>query len=201
MGFDLLVTPRTGSSTWSGAAVGTTRATSDTESGRVVHGEAGFTLVEALVAIVVLIFGLMAVTNLMLVAASSNSVANQGTAAVTSAIRVMDLIKATPFAGLPTSPAGNYEFDPTDAADATLCSDTALNLNEFHCKDDVPGVGSIHTHWWIESVDGRLAYIRVHSEGTGALTGARSRAEFTSFRACTNSDTSTNPPGQCAALP
>src|SRR5204863_2278147 len=39
--------------------------------------EAGFTLVEALVAIVILVFGLIAVTNLMLVAASSNSVANQ----------------------------------------------------------------------------------------------------------------------------
>ena len=43
-------------------------------------GEAGFTLIEALVAMVVLTFGLMAVTNLMLVAASSNTVANQGTA-------------------------------------------------------------------------------------------------------------------------
>ena len=42
--------------------------------------EAGFTLVEALVAVVVLVFGLMAVTNLLLVAASSNSVANQSTA-------------------------------------------------------------------------------------------------------------------------
>ncbi len=35
--------------------------------------EAGFTLIEALVAIVVLVFGLMAVTNLMIVAASSNT--------------------------------------------------------------------------------------------------------------------------------
>ena len=38
--------------------------------------ESGFTLVETLVAIVVLVFGLMAVTNLMLVAATSNTVAN-----------------------------------------------------------------------------------------------------------------------------
>ena len=55
------------------------------------RGESGFTLVEALVAIVVLVFGLMAVTNLMLVAASSNSVANQGTAAVASATRIVEL--------------------------------------------------------------------------------------------------------------
>ena len=36
-------------------------------------GESGFTLVETLVAIVVLVFGLMAVTNLLLVAATSNT--------------------------------------------------------------------------------------------------------------------------------
>ena len=73
--------------------------------------EDGFTLVEALVAIIVLVFGLMAVTNLMLVAASSNSVANQGTAAVTSATRVMDLIKTTSFTTLPT---GGTAYDPSD---------------------------------------------------------------------------------------
>ncbi len=150
-------------------------------------------------AIVVLIFGLMAVTNLMLVAASSNSVANQGTAAVTSAIRVMDMIKATGFATLPTSTTTNYDFDATDASGAKLCSDPALTLDEFHCNDTVPGVGSFHTHWWIESVDTRLLYVRVHSEGSGALTGARSRAEFTTFRACTNSDTASG--GQCPAAP
>ena len=43
--------------------------------------ESGFTLVETLVAIVVLVFGLMAVTNLLLVAATSNTVANQSSAA------------------------------------------------------------------------------------------------------------------------
>ena len=49
--------------------------------------EAGFTLIEALVAIIILSFGLIAVTNLMLVAASSNTVANQGTAAAAIATR------------------------------------------------------------------------------------------------------------------
>jgi type II secretory pathway pseudopilin PulG len=146
--------------------------------------EAGFTLVEALVAIVVLVFGLMAVTNLMLVAASSNSVANQGTAAVASAIRVMDMIKATTFAGLTT---GGSAFDTTDAGGAKDCSDPTLAIAEWHCNDDVPGVGSIHTHWWISATDDpRLLHVRVQAEGTGALSAARSRAEFTTFRACTN---------------
>jgi Tfp pilus assembly protein PilV len=143
--------------------------------------EAGFTLVEALVAIVVLIFGLMAVTNLMLVAASSNTVANQGTAAVTSATRVMDMLKTTTFTDLTT---GGTTFDTADGGDP--CDDPDLSFDAWHCSDAVPGVGVVHTHWWITATDEtRLLHIRVQSEGTGALTGARSRAEFTTFRACT----------------
>ncbi len=152
--------------------------------------EAGFTLVEALVAIVVLIFGLMAITNLMLVAASSNSVANQSTAAVTSAIRVMDMIKATSFNLL--TPGGEA-FDVADAAGAMDCSDKDLAVTAWHCNDQVPGVGFIHTHWYVTATDDkRLFHIVVRSEGTGALSAARSRAEFTTFRACTNAEG-----GQC----
>jgi Tfp pilus assembly protein PilV len=150
--------------------------------------EAGFTLVEALVAIVVLIFGLMAVTNLMLVAASSNSVANQGTAAVTSAIRIMDMIKATTFTAL-TEGGDTYTFDVADASGAMDCSNKDLAITNWHCNDEVPGVGFIHTHWSITATDDkRLLSIRVRSEGTGALSAARSRAEFTTFRACTNAE-------------
>jgi type II secretory pathway pseudopilin PulG len=146
------------------------------------EGEAGFTLIEALVAIVVLVFGLMAVTNLMLVAASSNTVANQGTAAVTSATRVMDMIKSTSFENLPVVD------DPWDAPpDASMksCEDVTLTLDDVHCTEDIPGVGRIHTHWWItatDPADPRIYYVRVRSEGVGALAGARSRSEFTTFR-------------------
>jgi hypothetical protein len=50
-------------------------------------------------------------------------------------------------------------------------------------------VGTIHTHWWVTAAaDPRWVAIRVRSEGTGALAGARSRAEFTTFRSCTNAD-------------
>jgi type II secretory pathway pseudopilin PulG len=158
--------------------------------------EAGFTLIEALVAIVVLIFGLMAVTNLMLVAASSNSVANQGTAAVASATRAMDLIKATTFDVLDDSPGGT-DFDPGDGG--RECTDPLLTVNEFHCTETVPGVGIIHTHWWVTALpDPRLLHVRVRSEGTGALSGARSRAEFTTFRSCTNSDPAS---GGCPEAP
>jgi len=152
-------------------------------------GEAGFTLVETLVAVVVLIFGLMAVTNLMLVAASSNSVANQGTAAVNSAERAMELLKSTSFQNIPAA-GGGTNFDSTDGG--KICTDPTLAITEWHCNDVVPGVGTIHTHWWVgATADPRLLYIRVRSEGTGVLAAARSRAEFTTFRACTNADPGT----------
>ena len=148
--------------------------------------EAGFTLVEALVAVVVLIFGLMAVTNLLLVAASSNSVANQSTAAVASATRAMDLIRATTYDALDDAPGGTT-FDVGDGGKD--CADPTLVFNDWHCNEDVPGVGTIHVHWWVTATDdGRLVYVRVRAEGTGALSAARSRAEFTTFRACTNTE-------------
>ena len=59
-----------------------------------------------------------------------------------------------------------------------------------HCTDNVPGVGSVHAHWWLQpdALDARLYFVRVRAEGLGALAGARSRAEFTTFRSCTNLD-------------
>jgi Tfp pilus assembly protein PilV len=160
------------------------------------RSEAGFTLVEALVAIVVLVFGLMAVTNLMLVAASSNTVANQGTAAVTSATRVMDMLKATTYDTLDNT-AGGTDFSAADGGKD--CADTTLVVTDWHCTDTVPGVGAVHTHWYVTATaDPRLLHVRVRSEGTGALSGARSRAEFTTFRACTNSDPTT---GRCPEVP
>jgi type II secretory pathway pseudopilin PulG len=132
--------------------------------------EAGFTLVEALVAIVILVFGLIAVTNLLVVAASSNSVANQATAAATVAAQRLELLKAQPFTSL--------------AVGGDLDSDVA----NFNQDDDVSGVGRIHTRWTVVSIagDAQVYFVAVRSEGTGALSVRRSRAEFTTFRSCTN---------------
>ena len=158
--------------------------------------DAGFTLVEALVAIVVLVFGLMAVTNLLLVAASSNTVANQGTAAVTAATQVMDFLKATTFTTLDDT-AGGTAFDAADGGKD--CNDITLVPTDWHCTSNVSGVGTIHTHWYITLMaDPRLLYVRVRSEGVGALAAARSRAEFTNFRSCTNADPVT---GGCPPAP
>jgi prepilin-type N-terminal cleavage/methylation domain-containing protein len=153
----------------------------------------GFTLVEVMVAVVVLIFGLMAVTNLFVVAATSTTVANQGTAASTSAARCMERLRAISYSQLQLSAGYGIDWDTVggklcDAPDLVVAGTGA----EYHCTENVPGVGQIHTHWWITATtDGRLLHIRVRSEGVGALTGARSRAEFTTFRSCTDADPTT----------
>jgi type II secretory pathway pseudopilin PulG len=156
----------------------------ETNHGRPRGAEAGFTLVEALVAIVVLIFGLMAVTNLLLVAASSNTVANQGTMAVATASEVADFLKVTTFDTLDNNPGGTT-FDATDGG--KFCNDPTLVPTDWHCTTITPGVGTVHAHWWITATaDPRVLYIRIRSEGVGALAAARSRSEFTTFRACTD---------------
>ena len=157
------------------------------------RGQAGFTLVETLVAIVILVFGLMAVTNLLLVAASANTVANQGSAATTSASQVMDVLRSTAWNDIQVMSGGG---DLT--ADATTpspdCRALPSPLTAFNCDDVIPGVGLIKTRWTITPGVGtvRLVQITVRSEGTGALSIGRSRATFTTFRTCTQSA-----PGSC----
>ena len=148
------------------------------------RGQAGFTLVEALVAVVVLIFGLMAVTNLLLVAASANTVANQGSAATASATQVMDVLRSTPWNQL--VPGGDLDNDVGPAVD---CRALPVPINTYNCDDTIPGVGVIKTRWLLTAGVGtvRLYQISVRSEGTGALAAARSRANFTTYRTCTQS--------------
>ncbi len=139
------------------------------------RSEAGFTLVEALVAIVILIFGLMAVTNLFLVAANSNTVANQQTASAAIASQTIELLKTVPFVsiggGAALTPGGSLSSDATG----------------YFAEQLVPGVGTIHTRWQVAAVAGQaqLRYIVVRSEARGTFLGARTRAEFATLRSCT----------------
>lgn len=121
--------------------------------------EAGFTLVEVLIAIVVLVFGLIAVTNLLLVAASNNTAANLGTAAAVAASQQMELLKATRFDALPLG----------------TTTQTVM----------MPGTGPIEVTTTIE-VGGTDLYrqITVEAHGIGPLIEARSRIVLSTIRAC-----------------
>jgi type II secretory pathway pseudopilin PulG len=156
--------------------------------------ESGFTLVETLVAIVVLVFGLMAVTNLLLVAATSNTVANQSSAATASASQAMDLLRSTRWADI--VPGGSLTSDTTNPSPD--CRALASPLTAYNCDDNIQGVGTVKTRWQITAAPGtvRMVMITVQSEGTGAMAGARSRATFTTYRTCTQST-----PASCGLQP
>jgi Tfp pilus assembly protein PilV len=151
-------------------------------------GEAGFTLVEALVAIVVLSFGLMAVTNLLVVAAASNTVGNHSTAATTAASEVMERLKSRSF--LTLTPGGDVQAGTMGSI--SNCDETPPSSSEcvvpgnFNARRNIPGVGVMQTFWEIRQVDGQTLFMRVRSQSTATLAGARSRAEFTTFRSCTS---------------
>jgi prepilin-type N-terminal cleavage/methylation domain-containing protein len=149
------------------------------------RADAGFTLIEALVAMVILVFGLMAVTNLLVVAASSNTVGNHSSAATAQATEVLERLKGIPFNALQAG--GDLE---TDTGATVPCDDaasgfTCVRRGNYNSYKTVPGVGTIRTRWKISLVSGGVHFIEVRSESTSLLAGRRSRAEFTTFRSCT----------------
>lgn len=134
------------------------------------RAEAGFTIVEVLIAIVVLVFGLIAVTNLFIVAGSSNTVANQATAATDVAAGIVEGFK-------------NQSWN-------TLTPVTMAAVGSPQRTDNIVGVGTINSYWSITDVNDvgstvRVKFIRVRSEGASRLSRGRSRAELTTYRTCT----------------
>jgi prepilin-type N-terminal cleavage/methylation domain-containing protein len=148
------------------------------------RSQAGFTLMEVLVSIVILVFGLIAVTNLLLVAGNSSSVANTGTTAAAIAAEQMEALKAMPF----VAPVGGGP-----SLIATAGGDLDNNVPGFFrdATTDprlrVPGGGTIVVRWLVVTpVQGQtqLAHITVRAEAA-TVFARRTRAEFTAFRSCT----------------
>ena len=139
-------------------------------------GEAGFTLVEALIAIIVLVFGLIGVTNLFVVAKTTTSLANQSSAATTAAVETLERLRALSFTDLVTQAGGDL---------AGAGCPVAVGDTHKRC-DTIPGVGQIYTQWQIVQVPGDvdMYLITVRSEGSG-IARRRSRSEFTLLRSCT----------------
>lgn len=162
------------------------------------NSQSGFTLVEALVAIVVLVFGLIGITNLFLVAGTSNQTGNHMSATTAEAIETLEVLKAIPFNSL--SVGGDLDSDlpaicqPNCLANPDSCPTQCVvgkPVPSYNFYREVPGVGTIRTRWLVANPipnagGAPVCYITVRSESTAALVGGiRSRAEFTTFRTCT----------------
>jgi type II secretory pathway pseudopilin PulG len=172
------------------------------------RGEAGFTLIEALISIVILVFGLAAVTNLFLVGGTSNQTANHMSATTAEALETLEALKAVSFANLNVGgdldadigtetgdPNGNGFCDPDCLTDPNLCpTDCVSQPTTYNYYRTVPGVGMIRTRWRIDNpipgaAGAPVCFIRVRSESVAPLVGGiRSRAEFTTFRTCTTAN-------------
>ena len=158
--------------------------------------ESGFTLIEALIAIVVLMVGIVAIVNLFVVASTSNAVGNHSTAATGQATETLERLKAIPFLDITAAMGGATVGDlDTDAGNILGCLETAVpgppdcvTPNNYNLARDIPGVGRIKTRWQIVRPGAGgpdTLFITVRSQSTATLAGIRSRSEFTTFRTCT----------------
>jgi hypothetical protein len=147
--------------------------------GRQQQGAQGFTLIEALIAVVVLVFGLIAVAQLMAVAAGSNAIANRTTVASAVASEELERLMTVPYGSLGTNPGGDLNLEDTAPGVPPPCISS-----DFGSIRDVSGMAQIRTCWRIESAGGagNLLAIRVRSQAVGPFSHL-TQAEFTSFRA------------------
>ena len=160
--------------------------------------ENGFTLIEALIAIVVLVVGIVAIVNLFVVASTSNAVANHSTAASGQGTETMERLKSIPFLDLTGGMGGPISGNlSADAGSLLNCVEpdpqpaTPVNCvipGNYNLARDIPGVGRIKTRWQIVRPGAGgpdTIFITVRSESTAKLAGVRSRSEYTTFRTCT----------------
>jgi type II secretory pathway pseudopilin PulG len=156
--------------------------------------ESGFTLIEALIAIVVLVVGIVAIVNLFVVASTSNAVGNHSTVATGQATETLERLKSIPFLDLTAAMTGGTEGDlDADVGIADCVEDPATSVScvipgNYNLARDVPGVGRIKTRWmFVRPGAGGpdTLYIVVRSQSTAKLAGIRSRSEYTTFRTCT----------------
>lgn len=145
--------------------------------------EAGFTLIEALIAIVVLAFGLIGITNLFVVATASNQMGNMTTAATVRSVETLEKLKAVPFDLL--APGGSLTADSGVNATPEV---TVGGVLAYNCQETVPGVGLVRSRWTVVGNfpgGADVRYITVRSEVLGPFGGQLSRAEYATFRTCT----------------
>lgn len=135
--------------------------------------ESGFTLSEALIATLILMFGLASIFNLMITATTSNNVANRASAATLIAAQQLEVLRATPFSQL---------VDTNVASLTTPCDPNAPVDCSF---TEVEGVGSMETRWLIQTLNNaNLRFLQVRTEPRG-FRARQAMADLTTIRSCT----------------
>ena len=124
-------------------------------------------------ATMVLMFGLVAISNMMIFATSSNSVANRASAATMLAGQELETLRSTPYSALADSPA--------DALD--------VQAPGFFRVTTFQGVGTFETRWLVRALaNPNQRFLHVRTEPRG-FRGRWARAEFTTVRVCSTGPT------------
>jgi type II secretory pathway pseudopilin PulG len=173
--------------------------------------EAGFTLVETLIAVVVLIFGLIAVANLFVLAATSNHVAGQSTGAAAIASQQLDALRAAPFTSLvPPGGAGtagdlaadvDFYVPPVTVPPTPGCPGGPANHS---CLQNIPSFGNVRVRWVVTLRDSNTIGITVEAVPSGTLAGSRAAVQLSTIRTCTAPAPSVGAPplvSPCPAIP
>ena len=147
------------------------------------RGEEGFTLIEALIAMVILIVGIAAIANLMVVAGSSNAVANSGTAASAVASQQMELLKSASYDTLVT---GGTITVPVNHTAHPACNSGVVTA-AYACDALVEGVGTIHVQWEISpqlaaAAPAQTRFVELVAQPIAPALRQRATAHFTTFR-------------------
>ena len=148
------------------------------------RGEAGFTLIEALIAMVILIVGIAAIANLMVVAGTSNTVANSSTAASAVASQQMDLLKSASFETLVSGGTATVPTGPHTTSHPAC--NAAVVTTAFACDALVEGVGTVHVQWAVTlapaAAPAATYFIDVVAQPIAPAVRQRGSARFTTFR-------------------
>lgn len=143
--------------------------------------EAGFTLSEALIATLILMFGLASIFNLMITATTSNNVANRASAATLIAAQQLEVLRATPFSQLVDTDGLTNPCPPPPGTNPVYPVQTGPGC----MWSNVEGVGLMETRWLIQTLtNANLRFLQVRTEPRG-FRARQAMADLTTIRSCT----------------
>ncbi|GMR23435.1 MAG: hypothetical protein BMS9Abin37_1864 [Acidobacteriota bacterium] len=150
-------------------------------------GEHGFTLIEVMVAIVILTVGLLSLAQMMVLATNSNTLSGRMTSASALAKEQLERLKATPFYSNPIARTRNVAFVDGGDLDSTVAG-----YVQYYDQDGqlaAAGAAMFEVRWDVQTVPSNLPLqmirIRVRclpAAGMQDQFAVIGEARFTTFR-------------------
>jgi prepilin-type N-terminal cleavage/methylation domain-containing protein len=148
--------------------------------------DAGFSLIEVMVAIVILTVGLLALAQMMVLATNSNNLSGRMTSCSGLAKEQLERLKSTPFYSVPANRTRHPLFNPGGDI-----NNTVNGFSQLYDPDGVPTAGGalFEVRWQITDVPTALplAMVRIQvrclpSQGNQDQFAIIGEARFTTYR-------------------